>query len=132
MNEILNAIDPGSHDRVLRNAEISKLLGGEDQKNYDIDISIGRPYYERRAINILLELAVLAYLMRKLRLPLVFRTGPHLGHTTRLFALDSASDGKILSNAGQPCSVGDYYHTLESHRIYRFFRDGHIFDFLPW
>ena len=45
VRKVLNAQDLESDDAVLDSAEMSELLGGEDQKNHDIDISIVRTYY---------------------------------------------------------------------------------------
>lgn len=133
IHHILNAQDFDSDDPVLGSVDITELISGGG------DVQISGPYYSQRSseTKALMELACLAYLMRNIHPKLVFEIGTFIGRTTRLLAMNSMSDCKIvtldLSQTEVDHDVGaDYRYTPEATRIHQVYGDSRTFDFSAW
>jgi len=141
IHQVLNAQDLESDDPVLGSADIADLLSFSliYLGRGEIDVQIVGPYYSRRSSDtrLLLELASLAYIMRALKPQLVFEFGTFVGRTTRLLALNSHPDCRIVTIDLPPDhvkhEVGEAFKkTPENDKITQLYGDSRVFDFSPW
>lgn len=134
VHQVLNAVDLEQDDPVLGSKTVEEII---DTKGADIQIA--GPYYSTRTSDarILLELATLAALVRCTQPRLIFEIGTFVGRTTRLFALNSPPDCRVVTlDLPQPAVkhvVGqDFQGTAEAVKITQVHADSRIADYSPW
>jgi len=134
VHQVLNAVDLEQDDPVLGSKTIEEII---DTKGVDIQIS--GPYYSTRTSDarILLELAALAVLVRSTQPRLIFEIGTFVGRTTRLFAINSPAECKVvtldLPQSEVPHVVGqDFQGTPEAAKITQVHSDSRAADYSLW
>ncbi len=137
LQQVLNAQDLESDDPVLGSFDIDDLLG-----RGEVDVEFIGPYHSRRSSDtrLLQELACLAYLMRVLQPHLVFEMGTFVGRTTRLMAVNSPHDCRILTlDLAQDQvehQIGEAFQRdegiPEKDKIKQLYGDSRTFDFSPY
>ena len=128
----LNGVDP-----VLSTKPIQDIIAIEGEP----DIYITGSYYSKKASDtrILMELAVIGYLMQALKPNTVFEIGTFVGRTTRIMAINSPAFTKIytLDLPPRDSQAGDrvgceYRKAVESAKITQLYGNSYDFDFSPF
>lgn len=133
VHEVLEACDLGHDDPVLSSVNITDIFPGEEE------VILKGPFQVKSTSETrnLFELGCLAHAVRSLQSRQVFELGTFIGRTSRMFALNTPADARILTlDLPQDrvlYAVGrDFKGTPEAGRITQLFGDTRTFDFSPW
>lgn len=138
IHQVLDSIDLSRIDPVLGSVSITEMIPPSNSKESQ-EILISAPYYSEEGSDTrnIMELSVLAYLVRMTSASVVFEIGTFIGRTTRLFAQNTPPNAKIitldLSQEDVKHQIGrDYKTVIEAGKIKQLYGDSRTFDFTPY